>query len=345
MTIVMQSSSAEGATTLVALDAGQLGFPEACAMLVGQSVGTAATTALVVIGGGLAVRRTALAHILFSLVVGLLAMLFLGPLTASARWVGTRLGDPEGVLALAAFSSIFKLAGIVVFYPWLDHFAAFIVRITGGGRDTAVDRLDPAIAEAGGAVALEAAWRATLEMARGAVDAIRRRLAGESVRYDQPHEAVQRTERFLEALSLETTDLGTVAPRLVRLSHALDHLARLNEDLARAPPAASGWQRPEGFEAGSRALSAWLDATEDPEAEPDPAIYSAIEAASRQLGAERESGRAQLLEDIALQRRSTAEARAALDSLTWGDGTLYHAWRLVESLRAASATFEAGGTA
>jgi phosphate:Na+ symporter len=334
MTIVMQSSSAAGATTLVALDAGQVSFPEACAMLVGQSVGTAATTALVVIGGSLAVKRTALAHVLFSLAVGLLAMLFLTPLTAAANWVGARLGDPQGVLALAAFSSIFKLAGIVVFYPWLDHYAAFIVRIAGGGRDTAVDRLDPAIAEAGGGVALEAAWRATLEIARGAVDAVRRRLAGEPVRYDQPREAVQRTERFLETLSLETTDLGTVAPRLVRLTHALDHLAELNEDLTRIPPAATAWQPPEGFDAGSRSLSAWLDATEDPEAEPDPAIHAAIEAASRQLGAERETGRAMLLEDIALQRRSIAEARATLDTLTWGDAALYHAWRLIESLKA-----------
>ena len=117
-------------------------------MLVGQSVGSAATTALVVIGGSLAVRRTALAHILFTVIVGVLAMLFLGPLTAAASWVGARLDDPDGVLALAAFSSIFKLAGIVVFYPWLDSFASFIVRISGAGRDPAVSRLDPTIVEA-----------------------------------------------------------------------------------------------------------------------------------------------------------------------------------------------------
>jgi phosphate:Na+ symporter len=336
MTIVMQSSSAAGATTLVALDAGQVSFHQACALLVGQSVGTAATTALVVIGGSLAVKRTALAHVLFSLAVGLLAMVFLGPLAALANRVGTGLGDPEGVLALAAFSSIFKLAGILVFYPWLDRYAAFIVRITGGGGETAVDRLDPRIAEAGGPVALEAAWRATMEIARGAVDAVRRRLAGEAVRYEQPAEAMQRTERFLASLSLETTDLGPVAPRLVRLVHALDHLAGINEDLARVPPPVTGdWPAPEGFAAGARALAAWLDATADPEADPGAAIPAAIEAASQELAAERAAGRAQLLQDVAMQRRPAAEARAALDALTWGDGTLHRAWRLVASLQAA----------
>ena len=77
MSIVMQSSTAAGATTLVALNAGSLTFPQGCAMIVGQSVGTAATTGLMVFGGGLAVRRSALAHIVFSLIVGFLGMLFL----------------------------------------------------------------------------------------------------------------------------------------------------------------------------------------------------------------------------------------------------------------------------
>jgi phosphate:Na+ symporter len=305
-------------------------------MIVGQSVGSAATTALVVIGGSLAVRRTALAHILFTVIVGVLAMLFLAPLTAAAGWVGARLDDPDGVLALAAFSSIFKLAGIVVFYPWLDSFAHFIVRISGAGRDSAVSRLDPTIVEAGGAVALEAAWRAILELARDAVEAVRARLAGETVAYAPPREAVQNIENFLETLPLETIDLGTIAPRLVRLCHALDHLAQLHDDLERALPAVSDWQPPAGAAAGARALAAWLDATRGPEAAVDPTIYRALEAASKQLAAERDTGRAQLLEDVALQRTPAAAARAGLDTLTWTGAAVYHAWRLAESLEIAS---------
>jgi phosphate:Na+ symporter len=231
MSIVMQSSTAAGATTLVALNAGSLTFAQGCAMIVGQSIGTAATTGLVVLGGGLAVRRAALAHIIFSVIVGVLGMLLLGPLTAASEWVGSRLDDPNGVLALATFSSLFKLAGIVAFYPWLDRFSEFIVRISGKGSESAVSRLDPTLAEAGVTVALEAAWRATLEVARGAVDAVRRQLAGELVSYVPQAQAVQQIERFLESLSLETIDLSSIAPRLVRLCHALDHLTELDDDL------------------------------------------------------------------------------------------------------------------
>jgi phosphate:Na+ symporter len=336
MTVVMQSSSAAAATTLVALDAGSLTFEQGCAMIVGQSVGTAVTTGLAVIGGGIAVRRTALAHIVYSLVAGVLAMLFLRPLTGAAEWVGARLDDSHGVLALAAFSTIFKLAGIVAFYPWLDSFARFIVRISGEDSASAVGRLEPVVAQAGGPVALEASWRAILEVAHGAVDTSRRRLAGEAVTYQPARESIQTIEHFLESLSLETTDLGTIGPRLVRVCHALDHLTELEDDLTRIPPIASDWHPSPVFQLGAAALAAWLEATKDPKVKPDPAVFKALEESSKQLSAERKAGRERILEEVALQRIPSAAARTGLEMLAWANAALYHAWRLAESLRIAS---------
>jgi phosphate:Na+ symporter len=43
-----------------------------------------------------------------------------------------------------------------------------------------------------------------------------------------------------------------------------------------------------------------------------------------------------LLEDVALQRVRTETARNALEALGWADATVYHAWRLAESLRVAA---------
>ena len=73
MSVVMQSSSAAAATTLVALNAGSLTFEQACALIIGQSIGTTATSALVAIGAGSAVKRAALAHIAYNVVTGVLA--------------------------------------------------------------------------------------------------------------------------------------------------------------------------------------------------------------------------------------------------------------------------------
>jgi len=44
---------------------------------------------LAAIGGGIAVRRTAYGQVIFS-VVGVLELLFVGPLVAAADWVGAR---------------------------------------------------------------------------------------------------------------------------------------------------------------------------------------------------------------------------------------------------------------
>jgi len=104
----------------------------------------------------------------------------------------------------------------------------------------------------------------------------------------------------------------------------------------RIPPVTSGWPPPDGFGAGAVALGAWLEPSRDPKAEPGPTVYSAIEAVSKQLRSESETSRTKLLEDIALQRTSMAAIRADLDLLAWANGTLYHAWRLAESLRRAS---------
>src|SRR5262249_22818416 len=154
--------------------------------------------------------------------------------------------------------------------------------------------------------------------------------------YPSRSEAVQQIDRFLESLSLDTIDPRTMEPRLVRLCHARDHLVALQDDLTRIPAAASGWHPPAALETGAQALAGWLDATRDPTAMPAPAIFGAIESASLQLGAARETHREKLLEDVALQRVSVATARAAIETLGWADASLRHASRLAESLRIAS---------
>jgi phosphate:Na+ symporter len=117
----------------------------------------------------------------------------------------------------------------------------------------------------------------------------------------------------------------------------LDHLSELNDDLKRIPAVAIGGQPKASFETGARALNNWLDATKDPNDTPTPTIFKALEAASKQLNEERKTGRAKILEQTALQRTPMAKARAALEILAWADLTLYHSWRLIESVKTASA--------
>lgn len=334
MTVIMQSSSAAAAATLVALHAGNVDFLQACAMVVGQSVGTAATSAaLGAMSGGLAVRRAAMAHVIFSLVVGVLGMLLLQPLARLAIWSVSGLDDYDGVLGLAAFSSLFKLMGVVVFFPWLDRYARFITNLTGKETETAASRLQPELANAGGPVALEAVYRAVDEVARGAISAVRVRLDGESVVFEAPEESIRQIDRFLETLSLETLDSADTEPRLVRLVHAMDHVKQLHEDLQKPQEAAELPLRPAAA-AGATALRAWIAASPDQSAQ--TAALADIEATAQAFRDQRKSAREEILAAVARQQTTAGVADQALQSLQWSDEALNHCWRLVNSLRIAS---------
>jgi phosphate:Na+ symporter len=201
---------------------------------------------------------------------------------------------------------------------------------------SAVSRLDSALADAGGAIALEAAWRAELDIARNLIAIVERRLNGESVQYDSKFASITQIEHFLESLSLETTDLHSFGPRLVQLCHGLDHLIHLHEDMSWMPAPSDRWRPPPSFEAGAQSLGTWLEATNDPNTTPDRAIIQKVLAASQQVDAEYQTERTKLLESVAMQRMSAAEARKGLDSLAWASDALHHASHLIDSIQSAS---------
>jgi phosphate:Na+ symporter len=67
-----------------------------------------------------------------------------------------------------------------------------------------------------------------------------------------------------------------------------------------------------------------------------------MENASKRIAAERRTDRDNMLQDVALQRAPAETARSGLELFGWADGTVYHAWRLAESLRIASGKQPAG---
>src|SRR5215831_5550937 len=80
MTAVMQSSTAAIAVTLSAYFAGAIGLDQGCALIIGQNIGTATSSAMAAIGASSTAKRLALAYILFKLIAALIALL-LFPLT------------------------------------------------------------------------------------------------------------------------------------------------------------------------------------------------------------------------------------------------------------------------
>ena len=74
MTAVMQSSTAAIAVTLSAYYAGAVGLDQGCALIIGQNIGTATSSALAAIGASTTAKRLAIAYVLFKLIAAVIAL-------------------------------------------------------------------------------------------------------------------------------------------------------------------------------------------------------------------------------------------------------------------------------
>jgi len=123
VTVVTQSSSAGVAAAIVLLSEGHVSFIQAAALVIGMTVGTTFTGVLASLGGNIAMRRTALAHLIFNLTQGLVALSLLD-LVARGSAAGLTMGDAP--LALVLFHTGFALAGALIFLPFTGAFARLV---------------------------------------------------------------------------------------------------------------------------------------------------------------------------------------------------------------------------
>ncbi|MFT4569344.1 MAG: phosphate:Na+ symporter [Hyphomicrobiaceae bacterium] len=137
ITVIVQSSSASMAITLTAAAKGYIDFPTACAIALGQNIGTTVTAALAAIGAPLVARRAALAHVLFNLIGSIWPVFLLAPFLAFVDSIVP--GDPYGTgpqsllvaipTHIAAFHTTFNVLNTVVFLPLTTPFEKLIVRL------------------------------------------------------------------------------------------------------------------------------------------------------------------------------------------------------------------------
>src|SRR3974390_2082520 len=100
MTAVMQSSTAAIAVTLSAYYAGAIGLDQGCALIIGQNIGTATSSAMAAIGASTTAKRLALAYILFKVIAAVIALV-LFPITIPLLVRASSAVD--GVTLLAAY--------------------------------------------------------------------------------------------------------------------------------------------------------------------------------------------------------------------------------------------------
>lgn len=333
MTIIMQSSSAAVAITLTALSTGVVNFEQASSLVIGAAVGTTLTGALAAIGGSVPAKRTALAHILFNLATGLIAVILLPLFLKVIIWAQTHLGLDPGATSLAAFHTFFILVGVAIFLPFVDQFAHRIEKLLPEKGSSLTRHLDSSLLNMP-SIALEATRRAMAETAIELFKIINQRLErhegqriNDGSEQSRIEEALGEIRTFLAGIPA-LVDYEPLSQLRLSLMHSMDHLTRLETHLY--PPA--GMQQlftrdslKGTIENGRKILST---AQSGLETNAPSDWREQIAQMASDLAAERRQDRSIILEEAAQGVRQPDQGLEILDVMRWLDRVGYHTWRV-----------------
>lgn len=146
LTMIIQSSSAVMALTLVMCYNGWISFEMAAAMVLGQNIGTTITANLAALIANTSAKRTAMAHLLFNVFGVILVLIIFNPFIHFVDWVIVMLGIASPFpevghtaketahampVALAIFHTIFNVLNTILmigFVPTIEKLVTKIVK-------------------------------------------------------------------------------------------------------------------------------------------------------------------------------------------------------------------------
>lgn len=99
VTMIIQSSAATFAITLIMFSRGWIDFNLACAIVLGSAVGTTITPILASMSGNAAAKRTAMGHLLFNIIGSVWCLALFYQFTDLILWITERIGtgNPNGL--------------------------------------------------------------------------------------------------------------------------------------------------------------------------------------------------------------------------------------------------------
>jgi phosphate:Na+ symporter len=130
-TVIMQSSHATLILTITALASGQVTYENALALAIGSNVGTTITAIIGAISASVSGRQLAVAHLIFNLVTGAIAILFLKQFALAVDWVSELIGiaADDYTLKFAVFHTLFNLVGVALMLPMIGMLVSFLQKL------------------------------------------------------------------------------------------------------------------------------------------------------------------------------------------------------------------------
>lgn len=329
MTAVMQSSTAAIAVTLSAHFAGAVALDQGCALIIGQNIGTATSSAMAAIGASSTAKRLALAYILFKLIAASIALVlfpFTIPLLVRAS------NRIDGVTLLAGYHTVYNVVGVAVLLPLIGWFTRMVERILPERRSPLTRFLDPAALAT--PLAAEEAVRRTVARSLGTMcgsiaTALTARKDAASVL--EAGDALRQAREFMSEASGPPESEEEQA-RLTSTLHALEHASRLAEVAAESElvSAAGGSEDARAVELCAEAMQNAALIAGDVDAPPDaPATdaLSRLEACADMLRELQPVHRKATLGSVGGGAVGAAEAIARVDAVRRLAALAHHGWR------------------
>ena len=113
LTLILQSSSATVALTLVFLNMGWLQFDMAAAMVLGENIGTTITANIAAAVGNTNARRAALAHTVFNVFGVLWVLAIFHPFVSFVQWIVSRMNVDEATSMVYGISMLHTVFNII----------------------------------------------------------------------------------------------------------------------------------------------------------------------------------------------------------------------------------------
>ena len=139
LTLVMQSSSAATAVTLVMLFEGWISFPIAAAMVLGENIGTTVTANLAAMVGNVHAKRAARFHFLFNIIGVIWMMLSIYFVLDAIDWVVQTFTNstlsvmsddpaarPNATLALSLFHTAFNVMNVIILFAFVPKLVRLV---------------------------------------------------------------------------------------------------------------------------------------------------------------------------------------------------------------------------
>ncbi len=127
-TIIIQSSSATMALIITALASQQILYFNALELAIGANIGTTVTAVLGSLASNENGKRLAVAHFVFNMVTGFIAIVFIYQLADMVEILGHKIGigEEDYAMKLALFHTIFNVIGVLVVSPFIGPLVRYL---------------------------------------------------------------------------------------------------------------------------------------------------------------------------------------------------------------------------